>query len=193
MFNIGAGEITLILVVALLVLGPQRLPELARGLGKFMRAFRRQTDEVRSVIEREFYRMDQDVADFKADFDVSKPPRPSLAPPEPIPEPSEPMHYPPHDEYGRPLPPTSEVSASPDRDSEGTQVIRSPSEPPLALEESPTHVGPRGTVPVGSGDTPPAFDAAEIHDEVTQVQERSPADAPALPDEDPLGRNRNPR
>ncbi|HZN92144.1 MAG TPA: twin-arginine translocase TatA/TatE family subunit [Myxococcales bacterium] len=61
MLNLGAGEVILILVVALLVLGPKRLPELARGIGKFMREFRRQTDEVRSVVEREFYRMDQDV------------------------------------------------------------------------------------------------------------------------------------
>ena len=61
MLNLGAGEIVLILVVALLVLGPKRLPELARGIGKFMRELRRQTDEVRSVVEREFYRMDQDL------------------------------------------------------------------------------------------------------------------------------------
>ncbi|NMO21254.1 Sec-independent protein translocase protein TatB, partial [Pyxidicoccus fallax] len=62
MFNIGAGEMVLILVVALLVLGPQRLPELARGIGKFMREFRRQTDEVRNVVEREFYSMDQEIS-----------------------------------------------------------------------------------------------------------------------------------
>jgi sec-independent protein translocase protein TatB len=61
MLNLGAGEVILILVVALLVLGPKRLPELARGIGKFMREIRRQTDEVRSVVEREFYRMDQDL------------------------------------------------------------------------------------------------------------------------------------
>jgi len=59
--NIGAGELTLILVVALLVLGPSRLPELARGLGKFLREFRSRTDEVRHVVEREFYRMDSEV------------------------------------------------------------------------------------------------------------------------------------
>src|SRR5262245_32524631 len=67
MLNLGAGEVILILVVALLILGPKRLPELARGLGKFMREFRRQTDEVRSVVEREFYRMDQDLNSTEAD------------------------------------------------------------------------------------------------------------------------------
>ena len=61
MFNVGAGEIALIMVAALLVLGPKRLPELARGLGKFLREFRRQTDDVRSMVEREFYKMDQEL------------------------------------------------------------------------------------------------------------------------------------
>jgi sec-independent protein translocase protein TatB len=60
MFNIGAGELVFILVAALLVLGPQRLPEFARVIGKFVREFRRQTDEVRTVVEREFYKMDQE-------------------------------------------------------------------------------------------------------------------------------------
>jgi sec-independent protein translocase protein TatB len=61
MFNLGAGEVALILVAALLLLGPERLPELARGIGKFMREFRRQTDDVRGLVEREFYKMDQEV------------------------------------------------------------------------------------------------------------------------------------
>lgn len=60
-FNIGSGELALIAVAALLILGPKRLPELARGIGKFMREFRRQTDDVRNVVEREFYKMDQDL------------------------------------------------------------------------------------------------------------------------------------
>jgi sec-independent protein translocase protein TatB len=47
MFNLGAGEIAVILIVALLLLGPDKLPELARGIGKFVREFRRQTDDVR--------------------------------------------------------------------------------------------------------------------------------------------------
>jgi sec-independent protein translocase protein TatB len=78
MFNIGAGEMIFILVAALLILGPSRLPELARGIGKFLREFRRQTDEVRSVVTREFYEMDRDLE--------REPPRP--APQPPVPEPS---------------------------------------------------------------------------------------------------------
>jgi len=61
MLNIGGGEIALILIVALLLLGPKRMPELARGLGKFLREFRRQTDDVRTMVEREFYEMDREI------------------------------------------------------------------------------------------------------------------------------------
>ena len=72
MFNIGAGEMVFILIAALLVLGPTRLPELARGIGKFLREFRRQTDEVRNVVVREFYAMDEEVQ--------RAPPPPTAAP-----------------------------------------------------------------------------------------------------------------
>lgn len=61
MLNVGAGEMIFILVAALLILGPKRLPEMARGIGKFVREFRRQTEDVRHVVEREFYAMDQEV------------------------------------------------------------------------------------------------------------------------------------
>jgi sec-independent protein translocase protein TatA len=39
-FNLGPGELMLILAIALVVLGPKRLPEAGRSLGKGMREFK---------------------------------------------------------------------------------------------------------------------------------------------------------
>ena len=53
--NIGGGEMLVILIVALVVLGPERLPEMARSAGKMMHKLRTMTDglqsEVRDVME----------------------------------------------------------------------------------------------------------------------------------------------
>jgi Tat protein translocase TatB subunit len=48
MFNIGAPELLLIFIIALIVLGPQKLPDLARTLGKVVGEFRKATDELKA-------------------------------------------------------------------------------------------------------------------------------------------------
>ena|SRR5450432_1922273 len=53
MFDVGMGEIGLIAVVALLVLGPQRLPGAARTAGALLRKARQSWHSVRAEIERE--------------------------------------------------------------------------------------------------------------------------------------------
>ncbi|WP_028950093.1 Sec-independent protein translocase protein TatB [Sulfurihydrogenibium subterraneum] len=50
MFGIGFQELLLIMIVALIVLGPQRLPEVARALGKFYREIKSSVDEVKSSV-----------------------------------------------------------------------------------------------------------------------------------------------
>ena len=60
MFGIGVPELLVILVVALIVLGPKRLPEVAKALGKGLAEFRRATSDLteelrgaQTMIERE--------------------------------------------------------------------------------------------------------------------------------------------
>ena len=51
MLNIGPQELILILIVALVVVGPQRLPELGRSIGKALREFRKIQDDVKDTIK----------------------------------------------------------------------------------------------------------------------------------------------
>lgn len=55
MFGLGFGEIVIILVLALVLLGPQRLPDAAKQLGKAMRDFKKATDDVKDQFESAMY------------------------------------------------------------------------------------------------------------------------------------------
>lgn len=50
MFGLGITEIAVILVVALLFIGPDKLPEVAKSLGRGLRELRKVTDDVRDTV-----------------------------------------------------------------------------------------------------------------------------------------------
>jgi sec-independent protein translocase protein TatB len=60
MFGIGSTELLVILVVALIVIGPSKLPDIMRTIGKGMAEFRRMSTDVKSTLEAEVERADRE-------------------------------------------------------------------------------------------------------------------------------------
>jgi sec-independent protein translocase protein TatB len=81
MFGLSFGEIVIIAVLALLLLGPDKLPEAAKTLGKGLREIRKATEDIKDQVEQEIYKDDRRAA------------RPALVPPvgaTPVPGPAGP-------------------------------------------------------------------------------------------------------
>jgi Tat protein translocase TatB subunit len=53
MFGIGMPELLLILALALIVIGPKKLPDIAKALGRGLAEFKRATDEMKSTFHEE--------------------------------------------------------------------------------------------------------------------------------------------
>jgi sec-independent protein translocase protein TatA len=51
--SLGFGEILIILVLALIIFGPRRLPEMGRTIARSLRDFRRATSDIRTELESE--------------------------------------------------------------------------------------------------------------------------------------------
>ncbi len=78
MFGIGLPELIIIMVIALIIIGPSKLPDLARGLGKGMAEFRKATQEIKDSLE-----VDEDFKEIRKDLQdtvsgLNRPPEESL-------------------------------------------------------------------------------------------------------------------
>ena len=85
MFNIGIPELLIIVAIALIVFGPNKLPELAKAFGRAMREFKKATEEVKESFEAET----KDLEEFKhtlTDENLLADLAEQISPPEPAPE-----------------------------------------------------------------------------------------------------------
>jgi sec-independent protein translocase protein TatB len=82
MFGMGMGELLLILVVALLFVGPDKLPNAARAIGKGIRDFRKHTKDLQSTIEQD-EKLGEAVRELRSALqgDPARPPPPPARPP----------------------------------------------------------------------------------------------------------------
>jgi len=72
-FGIGLPELGLIFVIALLVFGPKKLPEVGRSLGKALRGFQEASKEFETELKREAQNLEKSVQ-IKAELEESKTP-----------------------------------------------------------------------------------------------------------------------
>src|SRR2546428_10899481 len=63
--SIGMPELIIIFVIALIIFGPRKLPELGRSLGKSLAEFKRASNELKSTLEEEI-RLDEQRASIEA-------------------------------------------------------------------------------------------------------------------------------
>jgi sec-independent protein translocase protein TatB len=95
MFNIGLPELLIIVAIALIVFGPNKLPELAKAFGRAMREFKKATEEVKESFEAET----KDLEEYKHTLtdenllanlaEQISPPEPATEETSPPPEPSD--------------------------------------------------------------------------------------------------------
>ncbi len=84
MFGLGFGEIVIILVLALVLLGPQKLPEVAKQLGKGLRDFKKASDDLKGQFEQELYADERKAARARIAPPTAAAPVPATAP-QPVP------------------------------------------------------------------------------------------------------------
>jgi sec-independent protein translocase protein TatA len=63
--SIGMPELVLIFIVALLVFGPKKLPEIGKSIGKGLAEFKRASDDLKRTIEQEIEQGKQEAASVR--------------------------------------------------------------------------------------------------------------------------------
>ena len=76
--SIGMPELIIIFVIALIIFGPRKLPELGRSLGKSIAEFKKASNELKSTLEEEI-RMEEQRSTIEASKAATPAPAPAAA------------------------------------------------------------------------------------------------------------------
>jgi len=132
MFNIGLPELLIIAAIALIVFGPNKLPELAKAFGRAMREFKKATEEVKESFEAETRDLEELKTTLTEENILADIGEETATPPETTPETSEPMEA----SVPAETPPIKEVSYL----TEGEKVEKEEKEKPEEVKkETPSH------------------------------------------------------
>lgn len=145
MFGLGPTELIVILVLALLVLGPSRIPEVASSLGKAIRSFRRATKELRDQID-----IDDEVRRPLEDLRAALRDEPAPLPP--------PTHSPLHSPSPLVAPPSEPIHSTLDEPQD-----------PLGHHDHDVHPGDRAESAAGAPGAPGSSAAAPAPEPVKPV------------------------
>jgi TatA/E family protein of Tat protein translocase len=153
--TIGTQELVFIFILALILFGPKKLPEIGRTIGKAVREFRRASSELKATFDRELSNLEAETQELK---------KPGTSTPQ------EPYNYNydyssyessyegsyPSEEPHPQVEPASTVSASAPQDAESTPAI--PPEGAIAQGSLVSALEPGSGGPLGLTAAPPAPD-----------------------------------
>jgi sec-independent protein translocase protein TatB len=151
MLGLSMTEVVIILALALLLLGPDQLPTIAKSLGKGLREIRKATDDLKSTFEQEMVRIDAET--------TTAPEKPQLQSVAPTPE--QPTAVTPAETPTAPTPPPADPAsarAAARRAAAGGPPLRLvPPEGAVAREPAPA-------VPAAEAPALPAAEAPAVKD-----------------------------
>lgn len=157
----GFGDSAVIIVLALLLFGPKKLPQLARQLGKLMADFRRASNEFRTQMEEELRIAEQ--ADRQKEITRIEAAASAQVSAEANPE--QPHEPPPAPSFASPVDSSAEEAPA-----SATDAAVEPPIAPIATSGDLSIMPPSTGLPVAASTTP-ATPAAEIQHEPPQPQE----------------------